>query len=101
MLRAQLEGSVPHVPAPDAHLTGFTALYAEPGRVLRTPEVPDEPWITEAQILVQEGDLLAPPARYSDAAAIVSVRGDTEAQVMSRLAALAERISIPTAAEPL
>ncbi|MFI2235921.1 ATP-grasp domain-containing protein [Streptomyces chrestomyceticus] len=99
MLRAQLDGSVPHVPAPASHLTGFTALYAEPGRVLRTPVVPDEPWITEAQILVGEGDLIDPPTRYSDAAAIVSVRGDTEAQVMSRLAALAERISIPTVPE--
>jgi hypothetical protein len=100
MVRAQVYGRVPDVTAPAPHLTGFTALYGEPGRVLSTPVAPAEPWVTEAQILVRQGDLLPAPTRYSDAAAIVSVRGDCEQEVLARLAEVADRMQVRTAPEP-
>jgi hypothetical protein len=71
--------------APAGHLTGFTVLYAGPGVLQRPLTPPDEPWVLECQVLARPGDRLARPENCNDAVAIVSVRGDTEDEVIRRL----------------
>jgi biotin carboxylase len=91
VVQAQLVGSVPVPKRTADHLTGWTVLYPIPG-ILREPiEVPQEPWVIEAQILANAGDQLSEPVNCNSAVAIISVRGDTEAEVASRLAEVIRR----------
>lgn len=85
VVRAQVEGTVPVPAAPAGHLTGFTVLYAGPGILQRPLTPPDEPWVLECQVLARPGDRLDRPENCNDAVAIVSVRGDTEDEVVRRL----------------
>lgn len=98
MVQAQLHGTVPVGGPPADHRTGFVVIYSGPG-VLREPiRVPDELWVLEAQILAKPGDLLAAPVNCNDGVAIVSVRGDSEQEVIDRLAIVADlvRSALPT-----
>ncbi len=93
VVQAQLHGTVPTSRPPAEHYTGFVVIYCGPG-VLREPvRVPEEPWILEAQILAEPGDLLSAPANCNDAIAIVSVRGDSEQEVLDRLAIVTELVT--------
>jgi ATP-grasp domain len=90
-VQAQLGGCVPVPERIAGHLTGWTVLYPVPG-ILREPiEVPAEPWVIEAQVMANAGDQLQEPANCNSAVAIVSVLGDTEAEVESRLAEVIRR----------
>ncbi|MFF8784452.1 ATP-grasp domain-containing protein [Streptomyces sp. NPDC015125] len=85
VIQAQVEGTVPASPAPAAHLTGFTVIYAGAGVLEQPLTPPDEPWVLERQILAAPGDTLSEPENCNDAVAIISVRGDTEDEVVQRL----------------
>ncbi|MFJ8624932.1 ATP-grasp domain-containing protein [Kitasatospora sp. NPDC093550] len=85
VIQAQVEGTVPVPAAPADHLTGFTVIYADAGVLQRPLTPPDEPWVLECQVLARPGDRLARPENCNDAVAIVSVRGDTEEEVIRRL----------------
>lgn len=90
VVQSQLLGTVPAPAAVPDHLTGFVVVYAGPGTLRAPIQVPDEPWVLEAQILAKPGERLTGPANCNDAVAIVSVRGDSEADVIDRLASTAE-----------
>jgi biotin carboxylase len=85
-VQAQLTGTVP-VPEPaDDHLTGWAIMYSRPGVVAEPVSPPSVPWLLETQILVKQGDRLSAPGNNNDGVAIVTVRGDTEAEVIARIA---------------
>ncbi|HVB41887.1 MAG TPA: ATP-grasp domain-containing protein [Streptosporangiaceae bacterium] len=84
-IQAQLLDAVPSTIDISRHFTGWVAIYADPG-VLREPIEPlAEPWVIESKILAKPGAQLSSPGRCADAVAIISVTGDTEAEVISRL----------------
>ena len=85
-VQAQLTGSVPAPAAVADHLTGWAVLYSAAGILAEPIQVPAQPWVIEAQILAQVGELLPAPVNCNSAVAIISVRGDTEADVTGRLA---------------
>ncbi|MYW47265.1 ATP-grasp domain-containing protein [Streptomyces sp. SID161] len=85
VIQAQVEGTVPLPAAPAGHLTGFTVIYAGAGVLQRPLTPPDEPWVLECQVLARPGDRLERPENCNDAVAIVSVRGDSEDEVIRRL----------------
>jgi hypothetical protein len=91
-LSAHLLDEVPQRIEIADHLTGYALLYAGPGRVLAMPAAPVEDWVLEVQLIASPGEVLEPPADWGDAVAVVSVRGDTEAQVRHRLDELIERL---------
>jgi hypothetical protein len=68
-------------------------LYSGPTPLRGPIRVPDEPWVLEAQILAQPGDTLSAPTNCNDAIAIVSVRGDSEGEVIDRLATVTETVT--------
>ncbi|MDQ2837818.1 MAG: ATP-grasp domain-containing protein [Actinomycetota bacterium] len=93
VLKAHLLDEVPQqIPVAD-HLTGFVLIYAGPGRVVALPPPPAEDWVIEVQLVVEPGTLLGPPVDWGDAVAVVTVRGDTEAEVRQRLDVLVERFA--------
>jgi hypothetical protein len=84
------------VPAPITvaeHLTGYVMVYAGPGRLARPLRPVDEPWVIETQILAEPGAALGTPGGWDDAVAIVSVRGDSEAEVRRRLELVLDRMT--------
>lgn len=86
-VQAQLTGSVPAPAAVAGHLTGWAVLYsASAGILAEAIQVPAQPWVIEAQILAQAGEPLPALVNCNSAVAIISVRGDTEADVTGRLA---------------
>jgi hypothetical protein len=82
------------------HLTGYFILYGGPGRVVAIPPVPPEDWVVEAQLVAQPGQLLDPPADWGDAVAVVTVRGETQAQIRERLDLLIDRMGSQLVVEP-
>lgn len=84
-VQAQLHDSVPLSIEVAPHLTGWAVIHAGPGVLLEPIKVPDEPWLVEARALAQPGSRLEVPDSCSEGVAVVSVRGDTEAEVTSRL----------------
>jgi biotin carboxylase len=97
---AQLGGDLPHLDPPAPHLTGFVVVYAEPTVLRRPLDVPDEPWVLEAQVPVRPGDVIAEPVNCNDAVAIVSVRGDTEDEVITRMATVVDRVRASLTTDP-
>ncbi|MFE4822147.1 ATP-grasp domain-containing protein [Streptomyces sp. NPDC056704] len=90
---AQLRDEVPsRIPVAD-HLTGYTLLYAGPGRVVSMPAPPREPWVLETQLLAAPGEVLPPPKDWGSAVVIVTVAGDSEAEVTNRLAVVVDQIA--------
>ncbi|MFF7361539.1 ATP-grasp domain-containing protein [Streptomyces sp. NPDC008125] len=85
VIQAQVEGTVPVPAAPAGYLTGFTVIYADAGVLQQPLTPPDEPWVLECQVLARPGDRLTRPENCNDAVAIVSVRGDSEDEVIQRL----------------
>jgi len=86
MIQAQLTGSAPAPARVADHLTGWAVLYSAAGILAEPIQVPAQPWVIEAQILAQPGESLTVPVNCNSAVAIISVRGDTEADVTGRLA---------------
>jgi hypothetical protein len=60
--------------------------------VVQIPPVPHEDWVVEAQLVAQPGQLLDPPADWGDAVVVVTVRGETQAQIRERLDLLIDRM---------
>jgi biotin carboxylase len=87
-LRAQVGEPPPDYRTPAPHLIGFVVIYSAPAVVRRPLRVPDEPWVLEAQILARPGDTIRAPVNCNDAVAIVSVRGDSTAEVVARMQAV-------------
>lgn len=85
-VQAQTEDSVPSAIDVARYLTGWVLIHAGPGILLEPIVVPDEKWVVEARILARPGQLLPAPASCNSSVAVVTVRGDTEAEVISRLA---------------
>lgn len=85
MIRAQLGEPLPTTEGPADHLTGFIVIYAGPGTLREPLTAPDEAWVLESQILAEPGTALTGPQNCNDAAAIVSVRGDSPEEVVRRL----------------
>lgn len=89
-VQAQLQGPAPTSIEVARHLTGWVVIHAGPG-VLREPiKIPDKPWVVEARILAQPGSWLPVPTGCSEGVAVVSVRGSTEDEVISRLEEVVE-----------
>lgn len=98
-VQAQLHGSVPLSIDVAPHLTGWAVIHAGPG-VLREPiKVPDQPWVVEARSFAEAGSLLQAPDSCSEGVAVVSVRGDTEGEVTSRLTEAVKATSIKVSAD--
>jgi hypothetical protein len=85
-VQAQTQDSVPSAIEVARHLTGWVLIHAGPGILLEPIVVPDEPWVVEARILARPGSPLSAPTSCNNCVAVVTVRGDTEAEVASRLA---------------
>ena len=97
-VQAQLDGSVSPSIEVASHLTGWAVIHAGPG-VLREPiKVPDEPWVVAARALAQPGSRLEAPDSCSEGVAVVSVRGNTEAEVTHRLREAVKMTSIKVSA---
>ncbi|MFE2926832.1 hypothetical protein [Streptomyces goshikiensis] len=89
VLESQLADTVPaRIPVAD-HLTGYTLMYAGPGRVVSLPEAPTDPWVVDTQIPVAVGEILPPPRDWGSAVAVVTVSGASEEEVTRRLDAVA------------
>jgi hypothetical protein len=74
----------------DAGAAPPSRLYGRPGTVARPLPIPDEPWIIDSRVLRPPGALLREPLSVSDGIAMISVRGDTESDVIDRLAQVTE-----------
>jgi biotin carboxylase len=85
VLQAQVTDSLPPYGEVAHHLTGWVVLYSRAGVLAEPVQVPERPWIIEAQILARPGDALTGPVNCNSAIAIVSVRGETEEEVTRRL----------------
>lgn len=93
-VQAQLQDTVPASIEIAPHLTGWAVIHAGPG-ILREPiKVPGKPWVIEARALAQPGSMLEAPESCSEGVAVVSVRGDTEAEVTSRLTEAVETTAV-------
>jgi biotin carboxylase len=90
-VQAQLIGSVPAPSQVPGHLTGWTVLYSGAGLLTEPIVPPAEPWVLEAQILAAPGEQLSRPRNCNDAVAVISVRGDSETEVINRLTEVIER----------
>lgn len=98
-VQAQLHDSVPLSIEVAPHLTGWAVIHAGPG-VLREPiKAPDKPWVVEARTLAQPGSLLEAPDSCSEGVAVVSVRGNNEAEVANRLTEAVKTTSIKVSAD--
>lgn len=84
-LRSQLGLPIPDPPAPATHLTGYAMIYAPPGVLLADLEPPARPWVLDTQFRYSAGDQIRRPRHWGQSAATVTVRGDTESEVQSRL----------------
>lgn len=90
VVQAQTHDSVPASIEVAPHLTGWVLIHGGPGTLLEPIVVPDEPWVVDARIRAQPGDALPTPTNCADYVAIATVRGNTEAEVTSRLAEVLE-----------
>lgn len=99
-VQAQTEDSVP--PAIDVarHLTGWVLIHAGPGILLEPIVVPGEEWVVEARIRARPGELLPVPGSCNSSVAVVTVRGDTEAEVIDRLAQVVDAASPKVIGQP-
>jgi biotin carboxylase len=96
MVQAQLHDVVPVPRSISAELTGYVLLYPEPG-VLDAPiEVPADDWIIHRAINVKPGESIGRPNAMEEAAAVVTVVGDTVSRVEERLAEVVSRTLIST-----
>ncbi|MFJ8584839.1 ATP-grasp domain-containing protein [Streptomyces sp. NPDC093595] len=84
-IRAQLGDEIVRPAPPAAHLTGYALVYAPAGRLETDLTPPDADWIIDTQLRFRVGDVMPEPAGWNQAAATVTVRGDSEAEVESRL----------------
>jgi hypothetical protein len=84
-IRAQLGDEIARPAPPAAHLTGYALVYAPAGRLETDLTPPDADWIIDTQLRFRVGDLMPEPAGWNQAAVTVTVRGDTETEVESRL----------------
>ncbi|MFF8288718.1 hypothetical protein ACF068_05720 [Streptomyces sp. NPDC016309] len=91
-IRAQLGDTVPEPPPPAAHLTGYALVYAPAGRLTADLTPPAADWIIDTQLRFRVGDVMPRPAGWNQAAAIVTVRGASEAEVESRLDQVIEAV---------
>jgi len=92
-VQAQLTGDVPACGPVAEHSTGWVVVYSGPGELRAPIALPDVPWILEAQVLARPGTTLSAPANCNDAVAIVTVRGESEEEVTSRLAEVTKMVS--------
>jgi hypothetical protein len=93
-IQAQLDGCVPDLIQVSPHLTGWVVLYAGPGVVREPIPIPEEPWVVQARALASAGTRREAPVSVSDGVALVSVRGDTEAEVIDRLTEVIARTAV-------
>ncbi|GHJ37177.1 acetyl-CoA carboxylase biotin carboxylase subunit family protein [Streptomyces sp. TS71-3] len=82
---AHLGEEIPRPAPPADHLTGYALVYAAPGRLEADLTPPATDWIIDTQVRFQVGDVMPRPAGWHQAAATVTVRGRSEAEVTSRL----------------
>jgi ATP-grasp domain-containing protein len=85
VVQAQTQDRVPAAIEMARHLTGWVLIHGGPGMLLDPIVIPDEPWVVDARVRAQPGDVLPGPAYCGDYVALATVRGDTEAEVSSRL----------------
>ena len=84
-IRSQLGAPIPDPPPPAPHLTGYALVYAAPGRLTVDLTPPAAPWIVDTQLRFAVGDVMPMPTAWGQSAVTVTVSGDSEREVASRL----------------
>ncbi|MEU2060970.1 ATP-grasp domain-containing protein [Streptomyces sp. NPDC013455] len=84
-VRAHLGEEITRPSPPADHLTGYALVYAPPGRLETDLTPPPTDWIIDTQLRFQVGEVMPRPTGWNQAAATVTVRGRSEAEVTSRL----------------
>ncbi|MGW8727068.1 ATP-grasp domain-containing protein [Streptomyces sp. NPDC055808] len=84
-IKAHLGEEITQCAPPADHLTGYALVYAPAGVLEADLTLPTVDWIIDTQLRFQVGDLMPQPAGWHQAAATVTVRGNSEDEVLSRL----------------
>jgi pimeloyl-ACP methyl ester carboxylesterase len=84
-IRSQIGARIPEPAPPAPHLTGYAMVYAAPGLLTQDLELPPVPWIIDAQWRFRGGDMMPRPTGWNQAAAMVTVRGEAEDEVLRRV----------------
>jgi biotin carboxylase len=87
----QLGGEPPAQVTIDDHLTGYVLIYAASPTLHQTLNSLDSPWLIESRVYDRRATSTSPPKRWADAAAMVSVRGSSESEVLERLDEIVRR----------
>jgi len=99
VVRTQLGRHIPAGVAVADHLTGYVLIYSDAGRLAAPVTVPDRPWVVNATVRAEAGTPVRRARHWGDYVAMVVVRGDTEAEVESRLAEVVDAVDISLVVE--
>ncbi|GFH38973.1 ATP-grasp domain-containing protein [Streptomyces pacificus] len=84
-VRAHLGEEIARPAPPADHLTGYALVYAPPGRLETDLTPPATDWIIDTQLRFQVGDFMPRPSAWNQAAATVTVQGQSEGEVTACL----------------
>lgn len=84
-LSAQIDGCVPSEIDVVDIMTGYVMIYGSEGEIAPLIEKYDMPWVIEHQVTISPGAVLDKPKDWSEVISIISVEGESQSQILSRL----------------